>query len=58
MGKIQDITGNKYNHWTVLKFDKRKGNDYYWQCKCDCGTIKSINSSSLKNRKKQMLWLV
>lgn len=48
MGKLQDITGNKYNHWTVLKFDKRKGNDYYWQCKCDCGTIKSVNSSSLK----------
>lgn len=49
MGKLQDITGNKYNHWTVLEFDGRKGNDYYWKCECDCGTIKSVNSSSLKS---------
>lgn len=49
MGKLQDIVGKRYNHWTVLEFDGRKGNNYYWKCKCDCGTIRSINASSLKS---------
>ena len=49
MGKLQDITNNRYNHWTVLRFDKRVGCSYYWICQCDCGTIRSVASSSLKS---------
>lgn len=61
--KIEDITGMKFNHWTVLGFDwdryeiqiknrkniKRIRN--YWFCQCDCKdkTIKSVRSDSLQN---------
>ena len=44
MQKIIDITGNKYNHLTVLCYDhtsKRPNGTTrtYWKCKCDCGKI-------------------
>lgn len=36
-----DYTGKKFNRWTILKFDKKIDGEYYWLCKCSCGTIKS-----------------
>ena len=44
MQKIIDITGNKYNKLTVLKFDhigyRKDGKSRtYWKCLCDCGKI-------------------
>ena len=34
-----ELTGKKFNHWTVLKLDtrKRKNQNRYWLCRCDCG---------------------
>lgn len=48
MGNLVDLTGKKFNHWTVLEFSQRKGSAYFWKCKCDCGTIRDVNSASLK----------
>ena len=43
-----DLTGRRFNQWTVLEEDKkRKNKDTYWICKCDCGSIRSVNSSNL-----------
>ena len=45
-----DLTGQVFNRLTVLKLDterKSKGSSY-WICRCDCGKIKSIKSSSLR----------
>lgn len=40
MQELIDISGNKYNRLTVLKFDhigtRRRS---YWKCQCDCGNI-------------------
>lgn len=48
--KMIDLTGQKFNHLTVLKFDEEKSlKNKYWICKCDCGTIKSVQSGHLKN---------
>ena len=50
MSKLIDLTGNKYGRLTVLHKDnerKSKGSSY-WICQCDCGTIKSVKSSSLR----------
>ena len=44
MSKRIDLTGQKFGHWTVLEYDK----DSKWLCKCDCGTIKSVNTVSLR----------
>ena len=46
MQKIIDITGNKYNKLTVLKYDhsEKIGTKHrtYWKCQCDCGNIKIL----------------
>ena len=44
MSKRIDLTGQKFGHWTVLEYDK----DSKWLCRCDCGTIKSVNTVSLR----------
>lgn len=50
MSKLIDLTGQKFNKLTVLSRDterKAKGSSY-WICRCDCGKIKSVKSSSLR----------
>ena len=56
MKNIQDLINKRFNKWTVLEFDNensKKGGPYYWICKCDCGTVRSVLSTSLTlNRSK------
>ena len=50
MSKLIDMTGEKYNSWTVLDRvldNGKKGT--YWRCQCECGTIKEVASTSLRN---------
>lgn len=49
MSKIIDLTGQKINKWLVLERDKTKKGTAYWICQCECGTIKSVCGSSLRN---------
>lgn len=51
MSKLIDLTGKKFGRLTVLKIDKKVRRSYYWLCKCDCGTLKSIKGSHLKDGK-------
>jgi len=57
--KREDLTGNRYGLWTVLKRSKKykilKGIEvgYFWECLCDCGTKKEIQAGSLKNGDSQ-----
>jgi len=48
--KLIDRTGMRFGRLVVLgKFHKPAASSRsLWECKCDCGTIKVINSSSLK----------
>jgi len=49
---IRDIVGKKFGKWTVVKFHgiKRTASPHYlWQCKCDCGKERIIDSGSLKS---------
>lgn len=43
MQKIIDITGNKYNMLTVLRYDRsekiKNKHRTFWECQCDCGNI-------------------
>lgn len=50
MFKMKDWStyiGNKYNHWTVIGVGERHGKRQYLTCKCDCGTIRDVKSTSL-----------
>ena len=52
MGKKEDLTGRRFGRWLVLKeTDERKCGNVMWLCKCDCGTIKTVSSNSLKKGK-------
>jgi hypothetical protein len=43
-----DISGQKFNKWTVIRPAKNRGKISYWVCKCSCGSTKEVNGSSLK----------
>lgn len=45
------LLGQKFGRWTVLKLDKSKPR--YYICKCDCGTVRSVFSGSLKQGKSK-----
>ena len=57
MGVKNDLSGQKFGRLTVIKLDeeknaknKQKGTyKTYYICKCECGNVKSIVSTSLKN---------
>ena len=34
---IRDLPGMRFGRVTVLRLDHRKGNNYYFLCRCDCG---------------------
>lgn len=46
-----DLTGKRFGKLLVLELGNRLGKDrgLFWLCKCDCGTIKEIRGSSLRN---------
>lgn len=45
---FKDITGNKYGKLTVENFEGMgKNGQSLWECKCECGIIKTIQKNSL-----------
>lgn len=49
LGRAKDIRGNRYGHWTVLeRAENGKNGTLRWLCKCDCGTIRSVDANHLK----------
>lgn len=46
---MKDLQGKQFGRLTVLEFSHKKNGHYFWLCKCECGTVKAINSSSLKS---------
>lgn len=49
MGKILDITGERFGGLRVLCFDKIRKRKAYWICECDCGNVSSIRGDGMKN---------
>lgn len=45
------MEGDKYHCWTVIKSLGRikKWANHYWECQCDCGTIKPVSGTVLVN---------
>lgn len=51
MGVIKDLTGQKFNRWTVLEYaGKDKHNNALWLCECDCidKTRRIVNGNNLR----------
>lgn len=47
MAKRIDHTGKRYQMMLVIGLAGRKGDKSYWEYVCDCGTVKSIETSKL-----------
>jgi len=49
VGKRIDLTGKIFEHWTVLNLHSSGTNqDAKWLCRCTCGTIRPVNSYTLR----------
>jgi hypothetical protein len=46
-----DLTGKKFNKWTVLRrsHHKDKSRDWFWMCRCECGLEKPVKASYLRS---------
>ena len=49
MGKIKDLTGQKFGRLTVIKLDSNRSSNgqIKWICQCECGNQKSIIGNNL-----------
>lgn len=46
--RLEDLTGQKFNFWTVIRRDDSVLKPVRWICLCVCGTEKSIAKTDLK----------
>lgn len=47
---LEDISGKRFGRLVALKLsEKRSGRKTYWECRCDCGNIKTVRTDSLKS---------
>lgn len=50
MGKIKDLTGQKFNRLLVLEDSgQRKNRQVVWKCLCDCGNITYVVGQALRD---------
>jgi hypothetical protein len=53
--KIQDLTGVRFGHWTVLAIHPERhrqpngASQVLWRCRCDCGTESTVLGKDLHN---------
>ena len=45
----EDLTGRKFNRWTVLRIYDRVGWQWRWWCKCECGIERAVHGNRLKS---------
>lgn len=51
---IELTTGSKHNKWTVIGFShKNKVGNIFWQCECECGTVKSVAAHAVISGKSK-----
>jgi len=43
-----DITNQRFTRLTVVRLAFQKKGHFYWECLCDCGTVKIVAQTSLK----------
>lgn len=48
MGKILDLSGHRFGKLEVVKYSYIRNSHAHWLCRCDCGTEKIIDGSSLR----------
>lgn len=49
MGRFIDLTGQRFGRWTVLRYAGSHNGAAFWECQCDCGTIRNVRASCLRS---------
>lgn len=49
MPSFIDLTGQKFNKWTVIERAENKNKAVCWLCECECGTRKIVRAQHLKS---------
>ena len=50
MGKIKDLTGQRFGDLVVLEITpERKNRQVVWKCQCDCGNITYVVGQALRS---------
>ena len=49
MGKLMNLSGQKFGRLTVLRCAEKRNGQVYWLCMCDCGSLISARTSSLRS---------
>ena len=54
MGKIKDLTGQRFGKLTVLEMtSERRNRQVVWKCQCDCGNITYVVGQALRDNHTQ-----
>lgn len=48
MGKLIDLTGQRFGRLTVIRRGSNIGKKVAWLCKCDCGSLKEVDGTHLR----------
>lgn len=51
MNIMEDLTGKRFGRWTVLAPAQRRNRAMFWECQCDCGTVRDVKENSLTHGK-------
>ena len=43
----RDITGQRFGHFTVLRFSHASEGKAFWVCRCDCGNSRNVRTGNL-----------
>jgi hypothetical protein len=51
--KLIDLTGQRFGLWTVLSLSDRRTKEHalFWKCRCDCGAVRDVIGTNMKNGK-------
>jgi hypothetical protein len=44
---LTDLVGKTFHRFTVIKFLGSENNNRLWECRCSCGTIKTLNTKKI-----------
>lgn len=53
MSRFIDMTGQAFNRWTFMNFQKFTPQGTMWECKCSCGTTKTVLGKNIKSGKSK-----
>lgn len=49
LNKFTNLVGGEFGKLKVESFSHKEGGNYYWSCRCECGTLRIVDGSSLKS---------